>query len=120
MPLNTTIIREGHALRLRWGNFHVAAMALAAAFDAGAPPFGDLTAIYDDPSLPPQMFDCYPDAAFPITRQIAFELTSYPVIGKTPLNDGRYVLKGRHTFLDCTDGEVLRLLPGDELHAYRN
>jgi hypothetical protein len=116
MPLNTQIIRNGEALRLHWGDFHVAAMALAASFDAGTGPVSDPTKVYE---VEPERFACYPDAAFPITRRLAFELTSYPVLGLTPLNDGMYTLTRKHKFQDLADGEVLELLPGDVLHAYR-
>jgi hypothetical protein len=116
MPLETQIVRNGEALSLHWGDFHIAAMALAAGFDAEMEPLSHPTKIYD---LPPERFACYPDAAFPITGSLAFTLSSYPMLAKTPLNEGRYVLKSRHKFLDRADGEVLELLPGDLLIAQR-
>jgi hypothetical protein len=116
MPLNTQIVRDGEALRLHWGDFHIAAMALAASFDSGEGPFAKFTDIYE---VDPKMFECYPDAPFPIQRNIAFMLTSYPMLGRTPLNNGSYTLKRRHKFIDTSDGEVLILLPGDELVAVR-
>lgn len=116
MPLHTSITRDGELLQLRWGNFHVAAMALAASFDAGTGPLSDPAGIYEQ-ELPG--LACYPDAAFPVTREIAYLLTDYGALGKTPLNNGRYVLTRRHAFLDPRDGEVLRLEPGDVLEAWR-
>lgn len=117
MPLITRIIRNGEPLSLRWGDFHVAAMALAACFDSGSwPELDSPSKIYD---AEPGTFDCYPDAAFPITRAIAFHLCSYPVLGRTALNDGPYTLTKRHRFIDEEDGEVLELLPGDVLLAVR-
>jgi hypothetical protein len=118
MPLNTQIIRNGEALKLRWGNFHIAAMALASMFDADYE--GVIQGPEDVYQVDLRMFECYPDAAFPVTRQMAFVLTDYGALGKTPLNYGRYTLKGKHKFLDENDGEVLELLPGDMLHAYRD
>lgn len=120
MPLNTQIIRNGETVPLHWGDFHVAAMALAANFEMTVPALGNPSEIYETDELTPQMFDCYPDAAFPITRSIAFQLTTYGALAATPLNDGNYVLQRKHKFLDLVDGEVLELLPGDELIAYRN
>lgn len=116
MPLNTQILRDGTPLQLRWGDFHVAAMVLASAFDHGEGPFSDRHDIYQ---TDPDMFDCYPDAPFPVSRNLAFMLTSYPMIGRSPLNDGEYVLTGRHRFRDLSDGEILSLIPGDRLVAYR-
>lgn len=40
------------------------------------------------------------------------------VEGKT-LNDYDYVLTEEHEFTDETDGEVLKLLPGDRIQAWR-
>ena len=119
MPLSTQILRNGEPIPVRWGDFHVAAMALAAAFDVREGFLSDLTAIYETGALPPEAFDCYPDAPFPITRSIAFEIASYPVLAKTPLNEGSYTLTRKHKFIDLVDGEVLELRPGDELLAYR-
>lgn len=117
MPLNTQIVRNGEALKLRWGNFHVAAMALAASFDAGKESaISDPTKVYD---APPETFDNYPDEPFPVSRQIAFILTDYGALSKTPLNEGSYTLTKAHKFVDVMDGEILEFLPGDVLHAYR-
>jgi len=113
MPLNTRIIRNGKPLELRWSNFHVAAMALASSFEVKEGPLGDPTKIYMDE------LHVHPEMGFPITQGIAFILTEYGALGKTPLNEGRYTLKHSHKFTDLTDGEVLELLPGDELIAYR-
>lgn len=120
MPLNTQIVRNGETLPLHWGDFHVAAMALAANFEMPSPAFGGPSEIYETDALTPQMFDCYPDAPFPITRSIAFQLTTYGALAATPLNNGHVVLQRKHKFVDLVDGEVLALLPGDELIAYRD
>jgi hypothetical protein len=117
MPLTTQIVRNGEPLKVRWGDFHVAAMALAACFDLQQEFIGNPNDVYekDQPELV-----CYPDAPFPITNALAFYLTSYPMLAKTPLNSGSYILTRKHKFRDLTDGEVLELLPGDELVAYRS
>jgi hypothetical protein len=120
MPLSTQIRRNGEPIPVRWSDFHVAAMALAAAFDQGTAFLGDPRDIYETDALPNEMFDCYPDAPFPITKRIAFEIASYPVLARTPLNSGSYTLTRKHKFIDHTDGEVLELHPGDELIAYRS
>lgn len=114
MPLNTQIIRNGEPMKLHWGNFHIAAMALAAAFDAKEGPLGDMTKIYEN------VEHVHPYMPFPIARGIAFMLTEYGALSKTPLNEGSYTLKYGHSFIDLADGEVLELLPGDELVAYRS
>jgi len=103
-------------LRLHWGDFHVCAMALAASFDSGEGPFAKFADIYD---TDPKTFECYPDAPFPIQRDIAFMMCSYPMLAKTPLDNGTYTLKRKHKFIDRVDGEVLELLPGDVLNAWR-
>jgi hypothetical protein len=117
MPLNTQIIRDGQSLSLQWGDFHIAAMALASGFDAGMEPLSDPTKIYE---IDPRRFDCYPDAPFPITRGMSFHLASYPALAKTPLNAGEYTLTSKHQFIDIMDGEILTLLPGDILRAWRD
>lgn len=117
MPLNTQIIRDGEPMKIRWGNFHIAAMALAASFDSGTGPVSSPDKVYE---APPGEFDCYPDAPFPISRQVSFMLAEYGALGKTPLNEGSYTLTKRHKFMDMMDGEILALLPGDILRAWRN
>lgn len=116
MPLNTRIVRNGQNLPLRWGDFHVASMALAASFDAGTGPVAGPEMVYETDE---RRFDCYPDAPFPVTQKIAFVLCSYGALGKTPLNEGSYTLTKRHRFRDLADGEILSLEPGDVLIAVR-
>jgi len=116
VPLKTTIARDGELLQLRWGDFHVAAMALASMFDAETGPCPNPGSVYQ---TDPARFDCYPDAAFPMTRQVCFILNEYGALRKTPLNYGEYTLRRKHKFMDLANGEVLMLLPGDVLHAYR-
>lgn len=118
MPLNTQIIRDGQELTLRWGGFHVAAMVLAAALDSGKGPFDDntLAGLYEDGSELPD----YPDEPIPVSRKDVFSLMSYGALAATPLGDGRYILKGRHHFVDIADGEDLVLQPGDVLVAQRS
>jgi len=118
MPLSTQIIRNGEQLKLRWGNFHVAAMALASGFDAKQAPLSGPEVIYEGHDVLSD-WDCYPDMPFPITGRLAFNLCSYPLLAKTPLNETQYTLRDRHKFIDMMDGEVLHLLPGDELYAWR-
>jgi hypothetical protein len=116
MPLNTQVIRNGERLGLPWGDFHVAAMALASCFDAGGTFLSDPDDVYDEL----HNFKACPDGIFPITRMIAFNVCNYPVLAKTPLNEGVYTLKNRYRFWDTSDGEIFELLPGDELHAVRS
>ncbi len=120
MPLIMSIERDGELLPIKWRDFHIAAIALASSFDARTDTsIGDPSGVY---LSPPGMFDCYPDAAFPVVGEVAFLLSDYGALAKTPLNNGRYVLTSRHKFLDLTEtgGEVLILLPGDELRAVRH
>lgn len=55
-----------------------------------------------------------------INSHEAFDLATYGALAATPLNRGGYTLKERWSFQDNTDGEVLELLPGDELLASRS
>lgn len=113
MPLNTEILRDGKPLPIRWGQFHVAAMVLAATFDSGQGPYED-----NRPEI--IVGEGYsPDVPIGIPRSIAFQLTSYGAIATTPLNDGEYTLKAGYTFADASDGEIFELKPGDTLIAYR-
>ena len=118
MPLNTRIERDGELLSLKWGDFHVAAMALASLFDSDEhdSAIQGPEDLYDTDEL---RFDCYPDAPCPITRRMAFMLCDYGALGRTPLNYGEYTLRRKHKFMDLADGEVLELLPGDKLAAVR-
>jgi hypothetical protein len=122
MPLNTQILRDGESLPLRWGDFHVAAMVLAATFDSGVGPFEDNTppTVLTNTKTKEEVPFNYPLEPLPITRRDAFDLTDYSAIATTPLNEGSYELKGPHRFIDCADGEILELLPGDVLKAWRN
>jgi hypothetical protein len=113
MPLHTQVIRDGESVKIPWGDFHVAAMALAAAFDAKEGPLGDMTKIYADE------LHVHPHMPYPITRGVAFMVTTYGALAQTPLNAGSYVLKHGHSFIDLVDGEIFELLPGDELIMYR-
>lgn len=123
MPLNTQIERKGEALPVRWGEFHVACMVLAAAWDSGEGPFTDNTDPRDRDEKPKfangDELD-YPVEPYPVSPREVFNLVMYPIISATPLNSGEYVLKREHRFVDVTDGEVLELLPGDVLKAWRN
>lgn len=125
MPLNTRIIRDGEPLQIRWGDFHVAAMVCAAAYDSGQGPFeGEQKPAFrygeGDHEWANRTADEYPEVPCPITPRDSFTMADYYVIATTPLNDGEYVLKGEHRFLDCMDGEILHLLPGDVLQAWRS
>jgi len=112
MPLETRIIRNGEPLRIPWGGFHVAAMVLAVTLETGKGPF-------QDNSRDALLTEECGGLPIAITPSLTFELMSYPAIGATALNDGPYTVQEEWTFQDVTDGEILQLLPGDVLHAYR-
>lgn len=117
MPLNTQIVRDGKQLSLRWGGFHFAAMVLAATYDSGEGPFKK--------NEPPTEYENgetlnYPEDPVPITPNDVWTLMDYGIVAMTPLNHGEYTLTGEHKFVDVTDDEVLHLLPGDVLRAWRN
>jgi len=118
VPLITQVIRGGEPLGMKrgWGGFHIAALALAASFDSGQGPFADPAGIYKQ-DLPGLAY--YPDAPFPVNRQVVFYLADYGALGLTPLNGGSYTLTRKQAFMDLADGEVLRLEPGDVLIAQR-
>jgi hypothetical protein len=138
MPLHTSISRNGDTLKLRWSDFHVAAMAIAAACDDPTNPEAKLFKdgprdrpefFYQHEDVVPEWFDrewegkdqtSYPDVPCPISRNDAWTLASYGYLAMTPLNSGGVTLKRRHSFLDCTDGEILTLEPGDVLRAFRD
>jgi len=122
MPLNTQIIRDGKPLKIKWGGFHVVAMTLAAAFDSGEGPFDGAQKpkyTYTEGEYKGKTEADYPDVPCPISQANLWDLMGYHVISTTPLNRGGYKLKNKHRFLDITDNELLELLPGDELIAYR-
>jgi hypothetical protein len=112
MPLNTQIRRDGKPLSVRWGGFHVACMVLAAAWDSGEGKLAEQVSVPEDID--------YPNEPCRIGQGDVWDLMSYPVIALTPLNSGPYTLKGTHRFEDAADGEVLELLPGDVLSAWRD
>ena len=124
MPLNTEILRDGKALPLHWGDFHVAAMILASYADEDGMDkvmhysYVD-TCIGEFADHELTAHD-YPEVPCPINSGIAFQLTMYDVIGACPLGKGNYTLQKKHTFFDTQDGEILYLLPGDELRAWRS
>lgn len=113
MPLNTQIVRNGEPIRLPngWGGFHMAAMVYASAFEATDGP---------NAHMAPNEELNYPDEPQAITPGNVMAAADYGAIASTPLNGGSYTLKERHKFIDITDGEVLELLPGDELRAWRS
>jgi len=112
MPLNTQILRDGEEVQLRWGHFHVAAMTLASAWDSMEGKVAEVCPPPDDYNPT--------EEAIPLSPTDVFGLVGYHIIAETPLNNGCYTLKGPHTFLDPTDGEVLELLPGDVLSMWRD
>lgn len=114
MPLSTQIIRNGEALALRWGGFHVAAMVYAVTIDSGKGPFTDNEQVAKD-----ALRLMEEQEHIGISPRDAFELMDYSVIGATPLNSGNWTMTQRLSFIDKTDGEVLELLPGDVLSAGR-
>lgn len=102
-------------------------MVCASAWDSGKGPFENNTPAFKwggDEELPDEWRSkdesSYPKVPCPITPKDAFQLAMYHVIGATPLNDGPYTLKNPHKFVDTTDSEVLELLPGDILKAWRS
>lgn len=115
MPLITEIKRDGKAMKLAWGGFHIAAMVYAVTIDSGKGPFKNNAAVQEEAKKLMEK-----QGSIGVTPSDAFSLSMYPVIGATPLNDGPYTMKSEITFLDTADGEVLVLKPGDILSAWRN
>lgn len=117
MPLQTSITRDGELVKLSWGQFHVAAMVIAAALDSGKGPFKDnsLTGILREGAEVPD----YPTEPITLAPGDCFPLADYYVIALTPLNDGPYTLQHDHHFRDASDGEDFPLKAGDVLHAWR-
>jgi hypothetical protein len=107
MPLNTQIMRDGEAVKLSWCDFHVAAMLYAIAFERKL-----------DGTGPNANLD-YPTEPQGLSPRNIFDVTNYPTIGYV-CPQGRYVLENEHRFQDVVDGEVLHLMPGDELTFYRS
>lgn len=121
MPLMTEIRRNGEKMKMPngWGGFHVAAMVVAMMFEAPES-WGD--------AQPNDDLD-YPNEPQGIGPGDVFSLMAYPVIGQAIENaceangqdsSSRYVLQKEHRFIDTQDGEILHLLPGDELSAWRS
>lgn len=111
MPLSTQIVRNGKILKVRWGQFHVAAMAIASIMETDAENWQGLRDEINEriPKGDP----------IPLTPSDVFTLVSYPVLGSTPLNNGEYVLTQDWQFVDTSDGEVFVLESGDILKAWR-
>lgn len=130
MPLHTQVIRNGEPLAIRWGEFHVACMALASVLDQ---PVSRIKLWEDSPAAVEEIVSkgyyvrdpngkglLSTGAAFHVTRGMTFNLAMYGALSLTPLNSGPYTLKSRHVFIDCADGEVFVLKPGDKLVASRH
>jgi hypothetical protein len=116
MPLDTSIVRDGKPLKLRWGGFHVAAMVYAVSIDSGVSPFTDIEVVRASAK---QLME--EQGEIGITPKDAFELTDYGVIGATPLNSADYTMKEwTLTFIDITDGERFTIKPGDVLSMSRS
>lgn len=111
MPLITSIERDGERLKLPngWGGFHVVSIVFASHFDVGSSPF-------TNGWQPPES---YPETPMEIGNGFS-HVMDYGVIALSPLNAGRVTLTKTHRFRDENDGEILELLPGDVLIAYRN
>lgn len=110
MPLETQIIRDGKPLQLRWGDFHVAAMAIACSYDSG-------TGIFEDNSYPAPP---YPEQPRGIGPGETFLICMYPVLAKCAVGKfGSYTLTKEHKFVELMTGEELHLLPGDILKMHR-
>lgn len=116
MPLNTAITRDGELLSLRWGDFHVAAMIMAASFDSGKGPYKDMEAATAEALELMERQGC-----IAISGSDAFQLASYGVIGQTPLNSSDYtVVNHDWKFLDKMDGEEFEIKKGDVLSMSRS
>jgi len=111
MPLATQVVRDGAPLRIRWGGFHVAAIALAALVEHHE----QLSAAFTR-DLAAQGWDG--EQPVTITPALAHDLADYSVMGLA-FPAGEYTLAERHAFVDSADGEVFVLEPGDVLKAWR-
>jgi hypothetical protein len=115
MPLQTQIIRDGEVMKLKWGGFHVAAMVIAASADSGQGPYKDMSAFQKEIKDLMEKQD-----AVGVNPSDVWSLMDYGAISATPMGTGgEYELKERWVFHDNSDGEVLELLPGDILRAWR-
>lgn len=111
MPLITSIVRNNEPLPIKWGGWHVACMAVAAALDSEKGGLYNFLKDHDDEL--PNIFNS-------ISINTVRELVTYSVLGETPLNNGAYTLKSSYKFTDPMNGEILELLPGDTLTVYRS
>jgi hypothetical protein len=110
MPLVTEIERNGRRLKIRWGQFHVAAMAVATMFEHPED--------WKDAKPNADIIEDYPATPQPLSGIDVWEIVSYPVLAEI-FPDGEYTLKHPHAFLDLTDGEVFELKKGDKLSIWR-
>lgn len=121
MPLNTTIKRNGKTRKVRWGHFHIAAMALAAAIDGGdvKGDEGQMHRLLRDGE--PTLFEPNEegDLVIALAPGDVWNLVGYHILAATPLNSGPYTMKGEITFIDVTDDEHFVLKAGDVLSASR-
>jgi hypothetical protein len=116
MPLNTQIVRSGEPLSMPngWGQFHVAAMVIAAALEDTDN--NTWRNIQDE--VASKGMD-KPEKRIGLPNSDVFHLASYHVIAATKLNEGEYTLKSDHFFFDPMDGEEFDLKEGDVLKAWR-
>jgi len=106
MPLNTEIERNGEALKLCWGDFHLNAMYTAAIKESA-------------PDTPLEGGGKVGDESCKILNFIMG--VYYLHIPGCPLVErGEQTLLYQHEFVDPYDGEVFELLPGDVLRAWRS
>lgn len=109
MPLITSITRNGRLLPVRWGGFHIAAIAIASLLDSGQ--------INSETMFDGKVYDH--ETPIAIDPRTTWDMVSYGALSMTPLNKSEYTLTGRYVFRDTTDGEILNLQPGDVLSAVR-
>lgn len=124
MPLVTQILRNDGPLKppSGWNEFACAAMVLAAAFDSGKGPFDgkqEPEFEWKEGAWAGKTGANYPDAPCPISAYNSFMLTTYSIIGTTPLSREGYTLKQKQSFYDLVVGQRFDLEPGDKLIAYR-
>ena len=115
MPLFTQIERDGNMLELRWGEFHVACMKLAAWFDNKSDEEMKkvITGDENDPNE-------YPETPLGLGSLDILSVVGYGVLSETELaSKGVQVLNKVHRFVDVEDNEVFELLPGDTLKMWR-
>lgn len=118
MPLNTQVLRNDKPLPLRWGSWHLSCMLTAALYEQ-SPEWID-SILMGDLTCEAERKFTHDDQEFDkIIKDLGSWFSYYVDWPADLIKRGAQTLKGEWRFYDPQDGEILHLLPGDQLVMYR-